>query len=228
MVRSLYGEWFVNFRYPGHERVKLVTTRAGYAPATWEVANLGELSAFISRGVSPKYDDDGAELVLNQKCIRDQRVSVEPARRHASRVPPDKYVRSGDVLINSTGVGTLGRVAQVLDMPERSTVDTHVTIARPKADLDATFYGVLLLSLQEQFETAGVGATGQTELNQSRIAATEVVMPPRALAARFGELVRPARALSLVLERKNRVLRQARDLLLPRLVSGEVPVGIET
>lgn len=224
MARSLYREWFVNLRFPGHEKVKMVNAPLGKVPEGWQVLPLEQISSFISRGVSPKYSDDGPELVINQKCIRDQRLSLEPARRHASKVPPDKYVQKGDVLINSTGVGTLGRVAQVLDEPQRWTVDTHVTIARPRTTVDATFFGLLLLEKQEHFEGAGVGATGQTELNRTRIAATEVLMPEAKVAAHFGAIVEPLRSLSLRLETKNNVLRRTRDLLLPRLISGEVVV----
>lgn len=224
MARSLYREWFVNFRFPGHEKVKMVSSRLGKVPEGWEVSTLERVSAFISRGVSPKYDDEGPEIVINQKCIRDQRLSLEPARRHRSKVSPEKYLQKGDVLINSTGVGTLGRVAQVLEEPSAWTVDSHVTIARPKPNVDTTFYGLLVLSQQKHFEEAGVGATGQTELNRTRVGGTEVVVPPRDVAASFGAKAGSLRNLSLCLDKRNRVLRETRDLILPRLISGEVSV----
>src|SRR5207244_2184508 len=108
--------------------------------------------------------------VVNQKCIRDQRLSLEPARRQTKTIPPEKMVRFGDVLINSTGVGTLGRVAQVYENLGLCTVDTHVTVARPDPNTDLDFFGCALLGHAETFDRLGVGATGQTELSRTSIA----------------------------------------------------------
>ena len=222
MARSLYREWFVHFRYPGHESVPLVDSPLGQIPQGWEVRKLGELTSFLGRGLSPSYDDDGVSLVINQKCIRDQRLSLEPARRQKKPIPGDKQVRFGDVLINSTGVGTLGRVAQVYSEIEQCTVDTHVTIARPSDSTDLDFFGCALLSQQETFERLGVGATGQTELGRTVIGQVELVIPPVTLQARFGGLVRPIFTAATTLSNQTANLRRTRDLLLPRLLSGQV------
>lgn len=61
--------------------------------------------------VSPDYAEPADGVVINQKRIRDGRVSLAEARQHQTRVPEDKLVQYGDVLINSTGVGALGLVA---------------------------------------------------------------------------------------------------------------------
>ncbi|AKC83953.1 hypothetical protein IMCC26134_06060 [Verrucomicrobia bacterium IMCC26134] len=222
MARALYRDWFVHFRYPGHESVPRVDSPLGPIPQGWEVKKLGELTAYLNRGLSPSYDENGDSMVLNQKCIRDQRLNSEPARRQTKAIPPDKQVRFGDVLINSTGVGTLGRVAQVYQTLERCTVDTHVTIARPNKEADLDFFGCSLLGHQETFERLGVGATGQTELSRTAIANVELVEPPADIQRRFGELVRPMRSTAMVHIQKIQNLRQTRDLLLPRLLSGQV------
>ncbi|MFZ1547268.1 MAG: restriction endonuclease subunit S [Candidatus Nitrotoga sp.] len=222
MARSLYREWFVHFRYPGHESVPLVDSRLGQIPQGWAVKKLADLTSFLSRGLSPSYDDDGASLVINQKCIRDQRLSLEPARRQKKPISEDKKVRFGDVLINSTGVGTLGRVAQVYSNLELCTVDTHVTIARSSESTDLDFFGCVLMSQQENFERLGVGATGQTELGRAVIGQVELITPPNILQARFGVLVRPMRVAATTLSSQTDNLRRTRDLLLPRLLSGQV------
>jgi type I restriction enzyme, S subunit len=225
MARALYREWFVHFRYPGHESVPRVDSPLGPIPQGWEVKKLGELTAYLNRGLSPSYDENGDSMVLNQKCIRDQRLNPEPARRQTKAIPPDKQVRFGDVLINSTGVGTLGRVAQVYQTLERCTVDTHVTIARPNKETDPDFFGCSLLAQQETFERLGVGATGQTELSRTAIADVELVEPPANIQSRFGELVRPLRLTAMGHAQKIQNLRQTRDLLLPRLLSGQVELS---
>jgi type I restriction enzyme, S subunit len=225
MARSLYREWFVNFRFSGREKVKLVASPIGKVPAGWELTKLEAVAAYINRGVAPKYAEDGAELVINQKCVRDQRLSLDPARRHCSTVPPDKYVKRGDVLINSTGVGTLGRVAQVLEELDRCTVDTHVSIVRPGSDIEPNYFGLVLFAKESYFATQGVGSTNQTELSRGRIGATEILVPQHALQHRYGEIVRPAREAAITLLQKNNTLRVTRDILLRRLISGEIDVS---
>ena len=222
MARALYREWFVHFRFPGHEKHPRVASPLGDIPQGWEVKKLGELTAYLNRGLSPSYDDNGDSMVINQKCVRDQRLNLEPARRQTKPVPTDKRVRFGDVLINSTGVGTLGRVAQVYQDLGECTVDTHVTIARPNPETDLDFFGCTLLSHQETFDRLGIGATGQTELSRTSIANVDLVVPPTRIQRRFGELVRPMRAAAMTLANQIQNLRRTRDLLLPRLLSGQV------
>jgi len=96
-----------------------------------QVKPLRELCALINRGMAPRYVEQGGVLVLNQRCIRDQRVSLVEARRTddvAKPIPHDRFLQALDILVNSTGVGTVGRVAQIRELPERMTVDSHVTI----------------------------------------------------------------------------------------------------
>jgi type I restriction enzyme S subunit len=221
MARALYREWFVHFRFPGHEKHPRVASPLGDIPQGWEVKKLGELTAYLNRGLSPSYDDNGDSIVINQKCVRDQRLNLEPARRQTKPVPADKRVRFGDVLINSTGVGTLGRVAQVYQALGECTVDTHVTIARPNPETDLDFFGCTLLSHQETFDRLGIGATGQTELSRTSIANVDLVVPPTRIQRRFGELARPMRAAAMTHANQIQNLRRTRDLLLPRLLSGQ-------
>ncbi|WP_162178613.1 restriction endonuclease subunit S [Deinococcus marmoris] len=226
MARALYREWFVEYRYPGHEQDEFVEDEQGRRPEGWEWLAIKDVAPVVTRGVAPKYTDDSDDLVINQKCIRDQRLNLIPARRHSSKVPPIKVIRFGDVLINSTGVGTLGRVAQVYQETENLTVDTHVTIVRAdptKMDLD--YFGLVLMGLQSEFEAAGVGSTGQTELGRERIGMTALLVPPLQLQADFGMRVQPMRRLVEQLLLRNANLRRTRDLLLPRLVSGELDVS---
>jgi type I restriction enzyme, S subunit len=225
MARRIYEEWFVRFRFPGHENVRMVESELGLVPEGWDLTTLGSVCAYINRGLAPKYDDDAPGTVINQKCIRDQRLSLSEARRQSKSVPTEKLVVLGDVLINSTGVGTLGRVAQVLEPVEACTVDTHVSIVRPSSDVDHDFFGLALLSKQPHFEAQGVGSTGQTELSRSRISETRILLPAKRLQDQFGRLVRPMRQLAVRLQAKNGNLRTTRDLLLPKLISGELDVS---
>ena len=226
MARTLYREWFVHFRFPGHEKAKMARSPLGPIPEGWKVNKLGDLTAALSRGISPTYDDEGGDSkIINQKCIRDQRLSLEPARRQSKPIPPDKRIRFGDVLINSTGVGTLGRVAQVYENLDQCTVDTHVTIVRSKADTDVDFFGCTLLLKQEDFERSGVGATGQTELSRTAIGEVKIPTPSDSLQKRFGVLAHPMRTAANTLSKQTENLRRTRDLLLPRLLSGAIELA---
>jgi type I restriction enzyme S subunit len=222
MAESIYREWFVTFRFPSHEKVKMVESEMGLIPAGWAVKPLRELTTLISRGISPNYDDEAAGRVINQKCIRDGRLSLEHSRKQSKNVPEDKLIRLGDVLINSTGVGTLGRVAQVLEPIADCTVDSHVSIVRPRDNSE--FLGKTLLHLEQHFERLGVGSTGQTELSRERIASTSVVVPTPDLQKRFSQLVAPMNGMIVCCLARNSTLHQTRDLLLPKLISGEVSV----
>lgn len=228
MARALYREWFVEFRFPGHEEARTVESSLGLIPAGWEVEKLSAVASYINRGVSPKYDESAPGLVLNQKCIREGRISLSPARHHATKGPEPKRVRFGDVVVNSTGIGTLGRVAQVYENIPDCTVDSHVTIVRPSPACDIDYFGMSLMRMERYFDGAGTGTTGQTELSRVSIGNAALLMPPLNLQQDFGAAVSPIRSLMVRLATRNNNLRQTRDLLLSKLVSGEVDVeGLE-
>jgi type I restriction enzyme, S subunit len=222
MAKMIYREWFVNFRFPGHEKVVMVESDIGEIPQGWTVKSLRELTTLISRGISPKYDDDANGLVVNQKCIRDGSLRLDHARKQSKDVPENKVIRLGDVLINSTGVGTLGRVAQVLEPISNCTVDSHVSIVRPQNNSE--FLGKTLLQLEQHFERLGTGSTGQTELSRERIGSTKLIVPTPDLQERFCWLVAPMNRMIVCCLARNSNLRETRDFLLPKLICGEVSV----
>jgi type I restriction enzyme S subunit len=224
MARGLFEDWFVRFRFPGHENVPIIDASDGRLPEAWEAKTINEASSYVNRGIAPKYDESSDTLVVNQKCIRDGRLSLSLARRQLKVPPLDKVVQEGDILINSTGVGTLGRVAQAEEVPQGLTVDSHVTIVRPICPGDRDFLGLLMSSMQPTFEQLGAGSTGQTELSRHAVGAQVVTWPPEDLRIEFGKLVRPMRTLVSELMRQNACLATSRDLLLPRLISGQLSV----
>ncbi|MEE3701769.1 restriction endonuclease subunit S [Mannheimia haemolytica] len=134
---------------------------------------LEDLIIYISRGITPKYTEksDNSCIVLNQKCIRDFSINFNPSRKNdisLKKISDEKFIEQYDVLINSTGVGTLGRVAQFLgNAPNSITVDSHITIVRPDANkIHPLFFGYLLKSKQSEIESFAQGTTGQTELSR--------------------------------------------------------------
>jgi type I restriction enzyme, S subunit len=137
----------------------------------WETRKLGSVCSFLNRGVSPKYVESGGIAVLNQRCVRDHCLTFEVARRHdtnAKKVGIERLIRAGDVLVNSTGTGTLGRVAQLRSEPlEPTTVDSHITIVRPSPGLFfPEFFGYMMRDIEDAIKESGEGASGQTELSR--------------------------------------------------------------
>ncbi|MBC9001852.1 restriction endonuclease subunit S [Micromonospora aurantiaca (nom. illeg.)] len=185
---------------------------------------VGEVSVTLARGQAPKYTDEPASIiVLNQKCVRDGRVLLEPSRlTEAARVKPDRILQKYDILVNSTGVGTLGRVG-IWSHDVAATADSHVTIIRMAPPIPAIVGGFALLAAQPEIEALGEGSTGQTELSRSKLASLVVPIPTRSLeelAHRLSGLEKRAdAALS-----ESRTLTELRDTLLPELMSGRLRV----
>ena len=183
----------------------------------WSDKPLLELCSYINRGSAPAYIEAGGVLVLNQKCVRDQRVSFLEARRtdqERKLVIADRMLQLLDILVNSTGVGTLGRVAQLVALPEPATVDSHVTIVRPDpAAVDPRYLGFAVRLYEREIEALAEGSTGQTELSRARLGAFPVPLAPekeqRAIAHILGTLddkIELNRRMSETLERQARAL----------------------
>lgn len=219
-ARQLYREWFVRLRFPGREHTRIING----VPKGWERKPVTALTTFLSRGIAPHYDDDAQGLVINQKCVRNGRLDMSFARRQSREFKPDRQVQPGDVLVNSTGEGTLGRVAQVLGSIPNCTVDTHVTIVRPALEFGVHYFGQALLEWEPRFSTMGRGATNQTELSRGQIGDVEILIPSPTLVEQFEEFTAPISRQVNTLMEQNEKLRISRDLLLPRLISGEITV----
>ena len=143
--------------------------------AEWISRTLGEVTSFIAKGIPPKYTEKQSKntiTVLNQKCNRNFEISYVESRLHnveLKKVPEDKYLQTGDVLINSTGTGTAGRVAQIFEIPTPTTVDGHMILIRPTNEMDPLYYGYAIKSYQKKIESLAEGSTGQTEINRQRL-----------------------------------------------------------
>ena len=135
--------------------------------------------------------------MINQKCIRNHAIDLSFARTHSPKSVNDKWLQYGDLLINSTGDGTLGRAAQVWFAPNNMTVDSHVTIVRPKTS-DLIFYiGLWGLLHEREIELLHTGSTGQTELPRDRIKAMELILPDNEILRKFNCLTFSSFALLL-------------------------------
>lgn len=198
------------------------------APVGWKVTPLSKLTREIRRGITPKYLEADGTCVLNQKCVRNGWISVSQARRHdsASNLAAERYLAVHDILVNSTGVGTLGRVAQVHHLAEPTLVDSHITIVRPNSKaVDPLYLGSNLLSRESEIEALAQGSTGQTELGRDRLAAIPVVIPPHDLQLQFGTLATACAKRRVSNQDEIGTLVALRDTIIPRIMSGELVIS---
>ncbi len=155
---------------------------------------LNSVTNYVNRGIPPVYtQNNSGTVVINQKCIRDGQVNFNLSRltnESVRQVPQDKLVQPYDILINSTGTGTVGRVAQVVDLAKRTTVDSHVTIVRPKKEtVDPSYLGHWLKTKQEELEGLAGGSTNQVELSRTKIAEIKVILPPIKTQKKISEII---------------------------------------
>ena len=219
-AQRLYKEWFVDLRFPGHE----TTPIHNGVPEGWKRTTVGQSSSFVSRGVTPAYADDSNELVLGQRCVRNNLVDLSFARHHKPKKPNEKWLKKWDVLINSTGTGSLGRTAQFWLDNNNVVVDSHITIIRAQQREVAAYLGQWAFSNEAMLEALHTGSTGQTELPRDRVANCHILIPDNDLLDLFYTLIEPMTMRIVAAQQQIVAAREARDRLLPKLMSGEIEV----
>ena len=149
--------------------------------AGWPKKKLDELCSLISRGTAPVYVEGSSVLAIGQRCVTTSRFAPEFARPHADRAMRNVLrPESGDVLLNSTGTGTIGR-SVVFDHDAVFIVDGHVTVLRPRAEAaDGRWLNAVLRtswgqSHLERFCYAG--STNQLELSRKPVKASALPVP---------------------------------------------------
>ena len=211
---AIFRSWFVDYVPFG-----------GTVPDEWKNVTLEDITTLVSRGITPKYADDTGQIVINQKCIRNHMIDLSFARSHRPKVINNKWLQFGDLLINSTGDGTLGRAAQVWFQPHNLTVDSHVTIVRPAAENMIFYIGLWGTQHEKEIESLHTGSTGQTELPRDRVKAIELLLPDKETLERFNALIAPMAAVIVSNQEENNRLASIRDALLPKLMSGKIDVS---
>ena len=180
----------------------------------WETAPLGDLLSYIGKGIAPRYVEDNANsiLVLGQKCVRNQQVDYSLARFHDEEhkpVKPEKLTLPGDILINATGVGSAGRVAQIIEQPKRKCItDGHVITLRASG-IDPIYLGYFIKTKQQSLEQFAEGSTGQTEMNKNRLQNEIIVTFPQSICEQ-----RKISKMALTLDRKIAMNKRINDYLV--------------
>jgi type I restriction enzyme, S subunit len=244
MARALYREWFVEFRFPGHEKLPRVVSPLGDIPQGWEVKRLESLMAdHIGGGWGKETsDDDHTEpaWVIRGTDIPDARsseVADVPHRFHSVSNLRTRCLQAGDILFEVSGGSKgqpVGRTLLVTPQLLSAFGDDAVICASfcKRIRPDASGYGseLLYLSFLEGYESGEieqfqVQSTGISNFKWTEyVANTRRVIPPEPLRVSFRERVTPLFSQIATLGLQIQILRRTRDLLLPRLLSGQQPL----
>ena len=219
-AQRLYKEWFVDLRFPGHEHAKIVDG----VPEGWEKSAVAEVSSVLRRGISPRYNENGKSVVINQKCIRQTVVTFDESRRQEKPYPEDLNLQDSDTVICSTGAGTLGRVGQIFGDYPNTTFDSHVTLVRINEGLGKQYLFQSLKAWQTYLMGMGKGSTNQLELSRETIRNLDIYVPSKKVLDQFEQVAQPMHDKISAISKSIMQLQTARDSLLPKLMSREVEV----
>ncbi|STO58806.1 type I restriction/modification specificity protein [Canicola haemoglobinophilus] len=170
-------------------------------PESWVWVRLGDISSYIQRGKSPQYCTKSPFPVISQKCIQWEGLKMEYAKfittDSLDKYADIRFLKNKDLLWNSTGLGTLGRIAiyfEKLNSYELSVVDSHVTVVRLlKVVPEYIYYYLSSYYVQSVIEDKADGSTKQKELSLATISGYLLPLPPlseqKRIVAKIEELL---------------------------------------
>jgi type I restriction enzyme S subunit len=223
MARALYREWFVHFRFPGHETHPRVASPLGDTPKGWEVKRIGDVFQTVLGGTpsraKPEFWEGGTIPWINSGKVNDLRITeaselITPLALEKSAA---KLMPKGTTVLAITGA-TLGQVSY-LEI-ETTANQSVVGIVDPSGLRSEWIYLTVCERIEGIIKHASGGA--QQHINKEVVNDVQVALPPESLAKDFKRLVAPMfrELATLLFQIQN--LRRTRDLLLPRLLSGQV------
>ena len=229
MAQTIYREWFVEFRFPGHENVKMVESELGLIPQGWKVRGLGDVCKVVPGYAfkSKDWKDTGVGVVKIKNIKSDNTIDIDNKDCVAPDILSpklDKYqLTNGDFLIAMTGA-TAGKVGR---LRTKTTMMLNQRVAKLdpiKVYRDYIWCRISLEETQAVFYRLADGAA-QPNMSGSQIEEHRIVWPPPSVCKHFSSIVGDMLLLSDNLMLRNVNLRKTRDLLLPKLISGELDVS---
>jgi len=227
-AQHLYREWFVHFRFPGHERARMVDSPLGKVPQGWEVKSVEETFEILGGGTPSKKVEEywvagdvewyvPSDLTACRTMFMDESgqkiTSMGLAKSSARLFPPYSVMM--------TSRATLGVIA--INGSEACTNQGFITcIPNERFPLYVLYHW--LKENVELFISLGTGATFK-EITKGVFKTIDLAVPPKNVVEKFEDMVKPFCEQVLNLQRRNENLRQTRDLLLPRLISGELDIS---
>ncbi len=225
MTRAIYREWFVRFRYPGHEQVTRVDSNLGPIPDGWTVSTCGEELVLLGGGTpskkEPSFWDSGripwftpSDLTRSkQRYTAEPELSITPEglARSSARLFP-----AGSVLMTSRATLGVLAIATV-----EATTNQGFIVVPPDDRWSASFIFEWLDWHAEPLSAVATGATFK-EITKGALKRVPFVVPSQRVLDTHRDVVAPIESQVRVLEEQARKLTELRDLLLPRLVTGRI------
>ncbi len=219
MAQSLYREWFVHFRFPGHESVSPVDSPLGPIPDGWEVKKMPEAVEVRPKVPVPK-DDEIPFVPMGSLSENSMLIGETETRTKASGA----RFQNGDTLFaRITPCLENGKTGFVQFLPDDETAccgSTEFIVLRSRTVCPEYVY---LMARSDPFRDNAIksmsGATGRQRVQEECFEQFFLAQPPADLLERFQSITRPQFQLIHSLNRRNQSLRQTRDLLLPKLLS---------
>jgi len=214
MAQAVYREWFVHFRFPGHKKVKLVPSSLGPIPERWEANSLGNVSLNFDRLRKP--------VSKMQRTTRRGPYPYYGAARVFDFI--DDFIFDGEYLLvaEDGSVITADRMPVLQLASGRFWANNHTHIIQGKPPVSTEYLYLRLCDLDISGYITGAAQPKVTQENLNRI---PVLVPSNSVLDQFDSVVCDSFVLLRTLKEKNRVLQSTCDLLLPKLISGEVDVS---
>lgn len=219
-ARQLYKEWFVRFCFPGHEHVKIIDG----VPDGWTEARVSDLGEVITgKTPSTKSEENygGDVLFIKTPDMHGNSIVISTEQRLTERganTQPKKLIPADSIMVSC--IGTIG-VTSINAYPSHTNQQINSVI--PKVEEYRYFAFFALAALKYRMEAMGGGAT-MANVNKAKFSGLPILIPPSKLLESFHESVSTVFSQILTLSMSSAKLAEARDLLLPKLMSGEVAV----
>jgi type I restriction enzyme S subunit len=218
MARALYREWFVHFRFPGNEKIPLVTSSLGEIPKGWEVRKIGDIAEDMRRNV-PKGDLDEPKPYVGLEHIPRRSLALDAWETAAELGSNKLEFKKGEVLFGK--IRPYFHKVSVAPFDGFCSADTIVIRAR-----QGEHYAFVVACVSSDAFVAEATATSNgakmPRANWDVLEKYQVVIPNGGVAERFsalfGDIIEQQQALVFQIHN----LRRTRDLLLPRLLSGQI------
>ena len=226
-AQLFYREWFVNFRFPSHDgNVKLADSDLGIMPERWCQAYPDHVDFLEGPGLRRwQYRESGLRF-LNIRTIGNGDIDLSKAQFIDPAEAEMKYrhflLAEHDHVVSSSG--TIGRIVTVRREHLPLMLNTSVIRMRPKGDCVGRWQLKHFLK-SEYFQTqirSFASGVAQMNFGPSHLKQMKIVAPPTKVGEMYEAMVAPIEELALNLTQKNSTLRATRDLLLPKLLSGEI------
>ena len=226
MTQTLYQEWFVHFRFPGHESVPMVESPLGPIPQGWKALKYSDVVDLSRKGINPsKFPDE----IFAHFSIPAFDSDCMPVLDRGDSIRSSKYLITEDCVLVSKLNPHIPRVwLPFLNTEHQAITSTEFLTLKPKSPVDCVFLFGLCRSPEFTAELA-VRALGTSHSHQrvkpNDFLGMPVLIPTEFLLHSFREKVISMVNIGNTLRMKNANLRRTRDLLLPKLISGEIDVS---